>query len=86
MLNFPQRVVARTRLHRALHRCQQQVQKMATPKKVEFMPQKGILVNPYNVSQTKEEEPSDFMVDISYLLLYSENSTHRYSWHFHSRN
>ena len=49
---------------------------MATPKKVEFMPQKGILVNPYNVSQTKEEEPSDFMVDISYLLLCSENSIH----------
>ena len=47
---------------------------MATPKKVEFVPQKGILVNPYNVCETKEEEPSDFMVKISYLLLSSENS------------
>ena len=83
MLNFPQRVVARTRLHRALHKCQQQVQKMATPKKVEFVPQKGILVNPYNVSQTKEEEPSDFMVGISYLLLFNKKIA--YSWHFHSR-
>ena len=36
---------------------------MATPKRVEVLPQKGKLVNPYNhVNIVKDEEPSDFMV------------------------
>ena len=44
---------------------------MATPKRVEVLPQKGKLVNPYNhVNIVKDEEPSDFMVkSISRKLL-----------------
>ena len=40
---------------------------MATPKRIEILPQKGKLVNPYQPREviTKEEEPSNFIVKIN---------------------
>ena len=61
--SYIQEVCAYTKFVAKTHPLKKDNNKMATPKRVEVLPQKGKLVNPYNhVNIVKDEEPSDFMV------------------------